>query len=93
MTIITISTKDASVQTEMSLEKTKLRINRKSTETIKSTCAQVSTACGLSVEMAPISVQTTCKALYQHEYYLNVEDATKNYSTNEETTEPVVKRA
>ena len=66
MSRITISTNEASVQTETSLEKPKVLMNRKCTEAIKSTCAQVSTTCGLSVEMARVAVQTTCKALYQH---------------------------
>ena len=81
---ITISTNEVSVQTETSLEKPQIRMNRKCTEAIKSTCAQVSTTCGLSVEMARVAVQTTCNALYQHTYYLNSEDAMKDNNTDEE---------
>ena len=51
---------------------------------------QVSTACGLSVEMARITVQTTCKALYKHEYFLNVEEVQNDQS--DEDFEPVPKR-
>ena len=51
---------------------------------------QVSTACGLSVEMARIAVQTTCKALYKHEYFLNVEEVQNDQS--DEDFEPVPKR-
>ena len=63
---MTIPTCDASVQTEDIIVQPKIRLHRKYIESIKSTCNQVSTACGLSVEMARIAVQTTCKALYKH---------------------------
>ena len=59
---MTISTCDASVQTEDIIVQPKIRLHHKCTESIKSTCGQVSTACGLSVDMACIVVQTTCKA-------------------------------
>lgn len=50
---ITPATIDASVQTSSDFAaKPKIRVNRNCTDSIKSTCAQVSTACGLSVEMS-----------------------------------------
>jgi len=76
--------------------KQKIRINRKCTEAIKSTCAQVSTACGLSVEMSRIAVQTTCLALYHHNFYLNASDAMNKKAENEEeeeTIEPAVMKS
>ena len=60
---ITIPTCNASLQTEDIIVQPKIRLHCKCTESIKLTCAQVSTACGLSVETAHIAVQTTCKTL------------------------------
>ena len=65
---MTIPTCDASVQTEDIIVQSKIRLHRKCTKSIKSIFNQVSTACGLPVEMARIAVQTICKALYKHEY-------------------------
>ena len=45
---MTIPTCDASVQTEHIIGQPKIRLHLKCTESIKSTCAQVSTACSLS---------------------------------------------
>ena len=85
---MTIPTCDASVQTE-NIVQPKLRLHCNCTESIKSTCAQVSTACGLSAEMACRAVQTTCKALYKHEYFLNIEEVPNDQS--DEDFEPVPK--
>ena len=49
---MTIRTCDASVQTEDIIVQPKIRLHRKCTESIKSACAQVSTACGLLLQMA-----------------------------------------
>ena len=87
---MTIPTCDASVQTEGIIVQPKIRLHRKCTESIKSTCNQVSTACGLSVEMACTAVQTTCKALYKHEYFLNIEEVPNDQ--RDEDFEPVPKR-
>ena len=84
-----IPTCNASVQTEDIIVQPKIRLHHKCTESIKSTCAQVSTACGLSVEMACIAVQSTCKALYKHEYFLNIEELPNDQS--DQHFEPVPK--
>ena len=52
----------------------KIRSNRDCTDKIKATCAQVSTECGISIEMAHIAVKTTCISLYGHDFYLCVDD-------------------
>ena len=87
---MTIPTCDASFQTEGIIVQPKIRLHRKCTESIKSTCNQVSTACGLSVEMACLAVQTSRKALYKHEYFLNIEEVPNDQ--RDEDFEPVPKR-
>ena len=57
---------------------------------MKSTCAQVSAMWGWPVEMAHIAVQTTCKVLYRHEYFLNIEELPNGES--DEDFEPIPKR-
>ena len=52
---------------------------------------QVSTVCGLSVEMARIAVQTTSKALRKHEYFINIEEVPNDQSI--EDSEPFPKRS
>ena len=81
---------DASVQTEDIIVPPKTRIHHKCTEPTKSTCVQVSTAFGLSVEIAFTAIQSTCKALYKHEYFLNIEEVPNDQS--DEDFEPVPKR-
>ena len=58
------------------------------TDAIKTACAQVSSACGISVEMSRIAVKTICKAFYGHEFYLNVDEA----PYDKEVVELAVKR-
>ena len=77
---MTIPICDASIQTEDIIVQRKIRLYRKYTESVKSTCNQVSTACGLSVEITHIAVQTTCKAPHKHEYFLNIEEVPNDQS-------------
>ena len=53
----------------------KLRYLRNCTNEVKSACLQVSVNCGISANLAIIAVQTVCKALYNHEFYLTKEEA------------------
>ena len=69
---MTIPTCDASVQTEDIIVQPKIRLHCKCTKSVKSTCAQVLTVCGGMSEMTHVTVQTTCKALYKHEYFFNM---------------------
>ena len=41
------------------------------TEQIKATCANVSSVCGISVELARLAVKTVCAKVYGHDYYLS----------------------
>ena len=67
---------DASVQTDAAVsDRPKLRIKlRSSTDEIKTTCAKLSSICGLSVEMARKVVQIVCKELYNHDMYLSARE-------------------
>ena len=85
---MTRPTCDACVQTEDIIVQPKIRLRCKCTESIKLTCAQVSTACGLSVETAHIAVQTMCKTLYKHEYFLNIEKVPNDQSDEDFETVP-----
>ena len=55
-----------------------IRKTKNCTNDIKAACAKVSVECGLSVEKSRVAVQTACKYLYHHDYYLNVDDARKS---------------
>ena len=81
---------DASVQTEDIIVPPKIRSHHKCTEPTKSTCVQVSTAFGLSVEIAFIAIQSKCKTLYELEYFLNIEEVPNDQS--DEDFEPISKR-
>ena len=85
---MTIPKCDASVQIEDIIIQSNIGLHHKCTESIQSTCAQVYTACGLSAEMTCIAVQTTCKALYKHEYFLNIQEVQNDQSVD---FEPVPK--
>ena len=76
LTRSTKQTCDVSVQTDpVIIDKPKLRIKeRVCTEDIKMTCANLSSICGLSVENSRLAVQTVCKHLYKHEFYLSKAD-------------------
>ena len=62
------------VQTDLPVsDKPKLRINKRvATDDIKSTCARISSTCGISVEMSRKVVQIVCHDLYKHDFYLSL---------------------
>lgn len=76
----TIPTTDVSVQTEGVIPQWKMRHNCNCNDSIKATCAQVSTACGISTEMILVTVKTNCKTLYNYLYYLNIKEATTDWN-------------
>ena len=70
------------VQTEpVKSDKPKLRVERKiCADKIKATCANVSSVCGVSVEMSRQAVKTVYKELYEHDVYLSAAEACKSAS-------------
>ena len=70
------------VETELiKPDKPKLKVKRKiCTDKIKATCANVSSVCGVSVEMSQQAVKTVCKELYEHDVYLSAAEACKSAS-------------
>ena len=59
-------------------DKRKLRVKRKIyTYKIKATCANISSVCGVSVEMSQQAVKTVCKELYEHDVYLSAAEVCK----------------
>ena len=63
------------------VERPKLRkISKTFTEEVKAACASVSSKCSISAEKAWAAVQTVCKEIYQHQYYLNADE----YKNSEE---------
>lgn len=71
---ITTPTTEISTQTDkVKIDKLKIHINQNCTNEIKSVCAQVSSACGISIEMTRTEVKTICKALYEHVFFNNEE--------------------
>ena len=74
-----ILTYDSSTQTEHDTHKSipppKVRNTRDCSNDVKSTCVQVSVNCGISSKMSIIGVQTVCKSLYGHEFYLTKDEA------------------
>ena len=67
------------VQTEtVTPDKPKLPLKRKiCTDKIKATCANVSSVCGVSVEMSRQVVKTVCKELYEHDVDLTAVEVCK----------------
>ena len=58
---VTLPTAEISIQTEeVAINKPKIRINRNCTNEIKSACAQLSSACVISLEIACNAVKTSC---------------------------------
>ena len=64
---------DISIQTDPAVpDRPKLRINKRiATDTVKSTCAHLSSNCGISVETSRKALQIVCKELYSHDIYLS----------------------
>ena len=67
------------VQTEtVTPDKSKLPLKGKiCTDKIKATCANVSSVCGVSVEMSRQVVKTVCKELYEHDVDLTAVEVCK----------------
>ena len=82
---------DAGVQTENpSPDQPSLRIGMKiCTEAIKSTCAMVSSTCGVSNETARKIVQIVARELYNHNFYLAPEEQFYGERTELEETATV----
>ena len=70
-------------------DKPKICSNRDSSDKIKVTYAQVSTECGISIEMTQIAVKTTCSSLYDHNFYHCVDD---NSERDGDASQPSAKR-
>ena len=47
------------------------------TNAVKTTCANLSVKCNMSAEMSRVAVQTVCKNLYEHNYFLSKDEATE----------------
>lgn len=59
----------------MQVDRPKLRIQKMiATNQIKSTCAQLSSLCGISVETSRKAVQIVGRCLYNHQFYLSAEE-------------------
>ena len=59
-------------------DKAKLRAKRKiCTDKIEATCSNVSSVCGMPVEMTQQAVKTVCKELYKHDVYLSAAEGCK----------------
>lgn len=70
---------DKLVQTSFVYEhKPQVRVVRDCTSQIKNTCVQTSVKCGISSAKAAVAVQTVCKELYGHTYFLSKEEAIEN---------------
>ena len=75
------------------ITKLKLRkISKTFTEEVKAACASVSSKCNISAEKARVAVKKVCKEMYQHHYYLNVDEYSgKMIQTNLEPPSKVPK--
>lgn len=67
---------DMTIQTEISVpDHPKLQVNKRdSTNEIKSTCAQISSVCGVSVETSRKVNEIVCKTLYNQHIYFSAEE-------------------
>ena len=67
---------DKSVQTETVYEeRPKIRKIRDCTNAVKTACVNLSVKCNISAEMSRVAVQTVCKNLYDHDYFLSKYEA------------------
>lgn len=91
-----IPTEEKEVQTTFVYEnKPPIRGVRDCTMQIKNACVKVSVKCGISTTMAAVAVQTVCKELYGHVYYLNKEEAIRddpNLAAYKEQLQPEEKK-
>lgn len=67
---------DMTRQTELSIpDHPKLHVNKRdSTNEIKSTCAQISSVCGVSLETSWKINEIVCKTLYNQNIYFSAEE-------------------
>ena len=67
---------DKNVQTEtVHQERPKIRKICDCTNAVKTTCVNLSVKCNMSAEMSRVAVQTVCKNLYDHNYFLSKDEA------------------
>ena len=74
---------------DCNFDKPKIRSNQDCSDKIKATYAQVSTEYGILIEMAQITVKTTCSFLYVHDFFLCVDDKSER---DGDTSQPSAKR-
>ena len=79
---------DTAIQTDdVQVDRPKLRIKKRaSTSQIKSTCAQLSSVCGISVETSRKTVQIVGRCLYSHQFYLSAEEQIENEGVEMKTS-------
>ena len=70
----TAPTKDASIQVCSLVPQPRICVNLNCTESVKATCAKVSTDCGVSAETVRQAVKTICKNFNNHDFYLSIEE-------------------
>ena len=69
-------------------EKPKLRVKREiRTDKIKATCENLSSVCGVCVEVSWQAVKTVCKEFYEHDVYLSAAEACKSASLEQPASE------
>ena len=74
---------------DCNIDKLKICGNWNYYDKIKATYVQVSTECGISVEMVQIAVKTICSSLYGQDFYLCVDDKSER---DGDTSKASVKR-
>ena len=93
---MSLKTEDKSIQTDSyQVDRPKIRKQRNCTDDVKTTCAQVSASCGISAEKARIAVETVCKHLYHHDFYLSVKEIpvdSRKQTSAKDNEEPEPKR-
>ena len=72
---VTVVEKETQTDLQEFTARPKIRKVRDCTSDVKSTCAEVSVKCNVSAQMSRVAVQTVCKGLYKHEFYLTKEEA------------------
>ena len=67
---------DENSQTEtVYQERHNIRKIRDCTNAVKTTCVNLSVKCNMSAEISRVAVQTVCKNLYDHNYFLSKDEA------------------
>ena len=78
---MTHSTKSEKTKVTIRAYVTKIEKTCDCANEIKSVCAEVSVRCNISTEASRITVQTVCKGLYNHKYFLNKDEAIEKDDT------------